>query len=356
MIDRIWWEHIIKANLFIKQITDKLLGGKNIALFLPGALPWQDTMIEIIEEKLRLENPAYLLEVIECPKNEPGEFLLKQYCKKEKQASYRHGIGYSKFLADSDDIVLNNRYVWIRNIPEDKFVQWIEFAAEYSKCLGKNMGACFILETKSEHTTKGKKGIEKISYEETISTYDVYTFSSLLASEYVSDDALKPYLCDFIASICKNDVELCAKCMSRGEGFLNAPQKVIEEIVEIEYRSDWSNFESTVTEALINKKMWEAQIKFLFPIIENYRTSFVTHYKKILETILPIENSYGELITTPHDIEIGLLVSIVGRGELKLSPAEYEKLIAFKDARNTLAHINVLSVDEMKHILSLNNY
>ena len=61
-----------------------------------------------------MENPKNKLEVIECPEEEPGEFILQKYCKRETRAKYRYGVSYAQFLGKCQETVLNDRYVGCR--------------------------------------------------------------------------------------------------------------------------------------------------------------------------------------------------------------------------------------------------
>ena len=54
-----------------------------------------------------MENPKNKLEVIECPEEEPGEFILQKYCKRETRAKYRYGVSYAQFLGKCQETVLN---------------------------------------------------------------------------------------------------------------------------------------------------------------------------------------------------------------------------------------------------------
>lgn len=349
----VWWKYIIKTNYFLNKITDTLLGGKSLALFLPSMVPWHDTMLELIIEHLRSENSNNAFDVIDCPKEEAGQFLLDKYCKKEKRARYRYGIGYAAFLGQSEDIVLNNRYVWVRNISEHKYHEWMDFIAEYNKNVGKTRpAALFILEIADQSISRTvRKGIEKIVFDQTISTYDVYTFAALISAEVNCREMLKPYMAELVANICQDDVELCAMCVKYGENFLRKPLETIHRIVREEERSDQSAFRFDYDEAFIKKCIWESQLKILFPLIEGYRSEFVMKYSNSLKEILPIKNAYGDTVILPQDVELGMLFNLAARGKIVLGSREYQELVLFKDARNHLAHMDIVEMGEVEAIL-----
>src|SRR5699024_10639271 len=58
---------------------------------------------------------------------EVGVFLLEKYCKKEKSATYRDGMTYAYILGRCEDIVLNDRYEWVTDIPKERYEEWLDF-------------------------------------------------------------------------------------------------------------------------------------------------------------------------------------------------------------------------------------
>lgn len=92
-MDQIWWNHIIKAHAFLENVVKEAAGGHSLLLALPDSVPWKSTFLDLIREQLLMENPKNKLEVIECPEEEPGEFILQKYCKRETRAKYRYDPG-----------------------------------------------------------------------------------------------------------------------------------------------------------------------------------------------------------------------------------------------------------------------
>ncbi len=93
--------------------------------------------------------------------------------------------------------------------------------------------------------------------------------------------------------------------------------------------------------------IWLAQIKTIYPKIEEYRENFVQKYFDRIALQLPISAPYGEVYTEPKDVELGTLSYMAGNGNLSLSTSAYDKLKAYKEARNKLSHLNTLSIQEI---------
>lgn len=338
------------------MVADDILNNKNLILSFPKSIPWRDTMYEMIDGILRRENPEYRLVFNDCPTNNVGQFLLEEYCKKEKRASYRYGISYAAFLAQSEGIVLNSRYVWIKNVSAEKLDEWCEFITDYIKNLPKNKAhAVFILETSDSHSRpKAIKGLNCLSFNESINSYDKFTFCALASTDIDIKSYLRPYLAELVSTVCKDDIELCSFCIEAWKDFLSDPYRTLEYIIRTKRHSDDTPFDIDMNRTVMDSLIWEGQIKLLFPAIERYRSCFVKKHLSSIESVLPIENVFGEIISNPLDVELGLLIQLAGMKKLSLSNSEYEMLDQYRHARNDLAHLSVLDFSRVETILAQN--
>lgn len=353
-MDDIWWGQITKATNFVHATASTVLDHNSIVISLPERTPWKETLYDNIEGILREGDPEYKLDLHDCPEEEPGEFLLEEYCKRDKRNSYRFGMSYAKFLAESEDIVLNSRYVWIRSVSGEKLKKWLHFITEYNKNLRKNASAAvFILETQDE-SIKGKKpkGLRYLSFDESIDFYDKYTFCVLASTGVDIRPSIRPYVAEMVSSVCKDDIELCAICMQEWNDFVKEPLKTLLQVTSSEMHSDGTPFSADYDAEIVEARVWEAQIKLLFPIVERYRTRFVKKHRQYIENALPIETIYGEMIDDPLDVELGALCRLVRDNTIPLSTREDEQLDTFKRVRNNLAHLKTLDFELVEWVLS----
>lgn len=353
-MDKIWWNHIIKAHKFLEDIVKYALEGKSIILSLPENVPWKDTLRESVEDQLKLENSRNMMDFVSCPEEEPGLFLLNKYCKKEKRASYRYGISYAEFLGQCEDIVLNDRYIWVYDIPKEKCVEWLDFIAEYNKNVRKKTPAIFILEIQDGGpVNKSRKGIQKLEFRQSISTYDRFAFCALAASDNSTcKEYLYPYLAELAASVCRDDIELCAQCVQKGNQFLKDPEETLRQIVSESFRSDGKPFTYTRTPEELKTLVWEAQLKNVFPAIEKARSYFIKKYSNDIKAVLPFNTSYGQQVSAPEEVEIGILICFIGNGNVHLTNSnEYQELEHLREARNKLAHLNIVDFESVDMIL-----
>ena len=183
-----------------------------------------------------------------------------------------------------------------------------------------------------------------------ITGFDRIVFSTLAASTAKTTYQIKAYLTELAANLLGNDIELCANCLQDWEAFLVDPIKRIDEVQNNSTRSDGSSFDFRFDMAETNRRIWLSQIRSVYPMLEEYRESFVTRHQKTISASLPIESSFGEICTDPQEVELGTLVFMAGCGKLYLEQGEYKRLLGFKEARNRLSHLSALTYREIREL------
>ena len=354
-MDRVWWEQITKASLFCRKIIDALSTGDSVVLKLPQHVPWYDTLVEIINEGIvnnGLERSIAYVEGVSTP----GKYLLDNFCKKEIRIQYRPGKSYAAFLAEQDSITLNSTIVWVKDVEFCNLNSWLTFIHEYNRMLPKaKQGGLFLLEYRGEESVASKGHIQCISFSSEISAYDKYTFCTLVSAsaQLDLDNRIKPYLAELVSTVCADDIELCAQCIKDGVDFAKDPAAYLQTIEETMYRSDGSPYSTDLTIEEIRYRIWESQIRMVFPLLERFRMQFVTDHHAEIARELPIETSFGERIEIPEDTELGHLYYLTSNGAIQMRDnAEWPTLRTFKEARNDLAHLSQLPFDKVFEILT----
>ena len=156
----IWWNQVTNAVKYVSDIRQCLLEEKSLLLKYSNAMPWREQFEESVRDSVKLQNAEK--KFVDIPDvQEPGEYLLKEFCKKEKRAEYRPSKGYAKFFAESNDIVFHDRYLWIQVGSAECLEKWLSFVSDYIKERGKNENkAVFILEWSENSQVPIKKGIK----------------------------------------------------------------------------------------------------------------------------------------------------------------------------------------------------
>ena len=352
-MDTIWWTRVPSARSLIESVAGNLLNEKTVLLQHNEPLPWKDTFSQIIREYVSEKNSSKSFAVIR-DENDPGKYLLNEYCKKEKRAQYRPTKGYAAFLAESNDIVLNEYYFWVNIKDSQGLNTWCKFVSEYAKLRPKGKSkAVFLLDCQGISTKDRYKGIERINTDLFIGDYDKRIFSTLISGSINEGVLLKAYMTELLISVIGTDIELLAEIISKYKDFLADPLTAINNATQSTYRNDGNEFLFSKDRAEVNHDIWKAQIKAIYPLLEEYRQTFIEKYnKQIASNCLPVENSAGEVMNDAQGLELGTLVYLAGIGKLSLSTEEYERLVLFKDARNTLSHLGILEINQIEQLFA----
>ena len=193
-METIWWNQVTNAVKYVTDVKQSLLEEKSILLRYASGMPWRDQLVNSVIESVKLQNGDKKFVNI-ANVDDPGKYLLKEFCKPEKRTEYRPSKGYAKFFAESDDIVLHDRYLWIQVDSQKNLDDWLTFVSEYIKERGKKDNkAVFVLEWAGENTPAVKKGVKVFSFDEYIGEYDRIVFAVLASSSIKERPFINTYL------------------------------------------------------------------------------------------------------------------------------------------------------------------
>lgn len=189
----------------------------------------------------------------------------------------------------------------------------------------------------------GSKHLTTFRYNDYVTDYDCMMLCLTLVSDLKCSRAEKMYLCEVASNIAHNNVELAAMLASRRTNLIQNPYNVSAKVFE-ENEVKVTNLKERVRMAV-----WEAQIKLVFPKIENFRADLIRKYESKISRFLPIKSSNNDVVDKATDLEIGQLYFIC-RSQKIIDLPEFEMLKKMRDARNTLAHWEALSYDRLTEI------
>ena len=178
----------------------------------------------------------------------------------------------------------------------------------------------------------------------------------MIAAENACKASLRDYLGQLASSCCADDVELAALCVAEGEKFLSDPIYVLKKITENFNRSNGESFNKCIDSDELEKNIWIAQVRTLFPVVESMRTKYIAAYMEQIKAAMmssKIKTPFGTAIENPYDIEIGTLIYMIGSGMISMSQSEYKKLDTLRIVRNNLAHMLPSEYSFVEQVLAL---
>lgn len=350
-MNNIWWERVPNARTLVEIVSEEILNENNLLLKHRQPLPWKDDFADTVIERVEENNSSKNFKIVEGI-SEPGKYLLDEYCKAEKRASFRPSVGYPKFFAENDDVVIHNKFFWVNLKTQAEIENWIGFVRDYCTFRKKDKElAVFILDCPSEYTILKQKGIKILDTDEFINEYDKIVYATLVSGQLNEPTWLKSYLTELMKEIACFSCEIMDLIAANYRKFLHSPYRVTKELIAESGKSLGVSIDTIVDEGSVENSIWKAQIKILYPLIEEYRKTFVEKHFDDIAMNLPIETESGGIFYRPQDVELGGLIYMVGTARLSLPEWEYKQLETFRDARNILSHLGILSWTEIEKMV-----
>lgn len=347
-MEQIWWRQVTNARKFREEIQEEIFELHNIVIQIPEKLQWYDDMREMVREELHNRESERLLERIDDAQESmpPGEFVLRRYCKEERQADYRPSKTYGQFLAECRDIVLNTRYIWVYNLTYERYRKWLEFLTDYERCTKSKNKGVFILEVnEAVGVLKKERLIHNIVWKDMVGRYDITMFALLLLSEWKKPDIYKQYVAELASALSSENARLCGALSAAKLELAGNPQQCLEkQCQKLDFLPPVKEYSA--------RAVWEVQLKVLFPITERFRQLFTERYGSQIQRLLPIQAAYGEVFDEPGTVELGTLKYLCDQGKLAVAYEDLNRLRLFRKARNTLAHLQSIEYSEVEEILA----
>lgn len=349
MTGELWWSRLVNSVRFLDDIQDALTEYKSVLLLSDMDIPWKDIMIETIENRLNERIDSKTFDVLDVSKVEsPGQYLMERYCSRDERKKYwptTHGSP-EKFLAQNRVTPLNKRYVCLTGVRPQKTADWVASITEYlENCDATQEHGVFILIAEGAGVSASKQ-LTAFKYSDYVTDYDCMMLCLTMVSDLSCSRAEKMYLCEVASNIAHNHVELAALLVSEKLKLLQNPTAVAESTYQE------NGIKVTNLQEVVRMAVWEAQIKLVFPKLENFRAEIIRKYEAKLQRFLPIRSSNNDKIDRAADLEIGQLFYVCkeNRDSKITEYAEYEMIRKMRDARNTLAHWEILSYEQLKDL------
>ncbi len=346
----IWWGQIGNSIQLLTKVTNHLRDRRSVILQIPSAFPWRQEFYGAIDRRKNVFcGQRRLLRLQWQEGGDPGEFILDELCSSRVRADYYPGYTYAQYLGSRNDIVLCEYYVWITGIHSRADIgKWGEFVAQYEH-YAKNMeqSAVFVLEYDGAELESSR--LEQITY--TVEGYDCRVFC-LEAAAALNNTDLHSYQAEMALCIGNSDPEQCNVLLEAGERLLIDPVGTTRDILPYACASDGRPFPPVAEQQIIGAAR-KAAIVLLFPILEQYRMEFIMKYEGELARHLPINNSNGDRVSDPFDLEIGPLHYIVTSCSRGFDKHEAATISLCRKTRNLLAHNKPVPYADVRAVMAL---
>ncbi|MGN0682827.1 MAG: hypothetical protein ACI4JY_04035, partial [Oscillospiraceae bacterium] len=325
------------------DVKDILLDRRSVIMNFPDDIPWLDIMTYTLEQQLSFMTDTRSFEVHDAEniKAEPGEYLFERFCSEAERNKYwpARDKSYERFLAANANTPLNHRIICVTGITPGNAAAWLKTVTEYLENRDSEERGFFILITRGVNANESQL-IGCLQYSDYVTDYDCLMLClTLLASEKCSS-VKKQYVSELASNIAENNVELAGLLATAGLSLATDPYGTTSEVL-LDNDISIPNLSERVETAV-----WESQIKLVFPRLEDFRRELIQKYQGKIQQHLPITSSSGERVDRASEVEIGQLFYICGQSKI-LDKPEFELLKKMREARNLLAHRDVLTYNQL---------
>ena len=340
MPETLWWTRIGRSLRLLASIQKNLSQETSFLLYAPQGIPWE----EAFQERLRIcasgLDPERSTRMILPGREEPGRFCLRELCPGPLRKQYWPSQSCAAFLCSKAEIPMHRYFILVRELEDEKILdQWISFVSEYRAEARRRSipsQAVFILsyphplgEDFLSHAERERLKVESYTVRENDSR--VFCMEDMEEGQFLSG-----YLIELAVLLAGDSPQICHALLEDPKALIGNPSKRCHDLLP------------DMKEETVHRRTWQALVRHFFPLLEQYRQSFITRHAGVLQRHLPISNGYGGTITSPEDLELGHLSHIIRPLQTGFTREDKDDLAVVKAARNHLAHFDTLSEADIR--------
>lgn len=342
-IEEIWWKNLTNPSSFTENIICSILDGKSSAVIYKDDIPWKEDFIQNILFEVERESPNMKTNIHRISEYvEPDEYIMQKYCNREERSLYWGPRDHSKakFLSKSSKSTLNKSNVIIDITNADNTDEWIGFAEEYNSYFSEEEEHGVFLLLMQDTEFSGTDNIRCFDYSRYIHDFDIFMLCMTILSSQNCSIQKKQYISEIAVSLAGDNVVVAGE-LAEYKGSLPVN---VSRIAEKVFKENGLSCDDIAVQ--IKTALWKAQVKILFPIIEQFRSKFIEmNYDKLRKYKL---DSYKA--NNVFELEVGQLYHLCyTQGIFKKELNFLEKV---RNARNSLAHLEFVPNSDVDILMS----
>ena len=323
-----WWHIVPGARHFINAVAEA--ADKNCAT--AAHLPTVDTagFLQMLEKKIRRRHVSLIVEIFEYNGKGDLEDFTAELTEKFAPNFLRDFTEDAPLTDLAQQKVLSGRVVIVRL--KNKFSHLTTAVADFNKKISDASGSIIFV------TNEDNPPPSLTRLSDFLTPYDVQFFAINLLENAKLSTQEKLYTSTLAAKL-SGQSAILAKNLSTQELFTSGID-FVKKIVP------------TCDEKIFNRAVWECQVQFLLPTLEQVRGRLIEKNFRKLKSILPVKDEFGKVITDPWDMELRHL-HFYGGNALLFYITDWENLELAYRARNDLSHLEILDTARVEKIFAL---
>ena len=323
-----WWRTVPGARHFMNIAMNTIEKNNSVALHL--AKVDSEGFIQMLKEKIRRRYLNIILEEFEY--NGAGD--MEDFV---NALTERYAPNFLRdFTKDSamEDLARQNLfggYVVIVKLAKD-FKKLTAAVSTFNRVANNQSGA-FIFVSNQKNPSPSMARLADF-----LTPYDVQFFAINLLDNVRLSTLQKIYTATLVAKLAGHSA-IIAKNLATTELF-NDGADFVKKIIP--------NFD----EKIYLQAVWECQVQYILPILEQVRGRLIEKNFRQLKNILPVKDEFGKIITDPWDMELRHL-HFYGGNAMLFHMNDWENLELAYHARNLISHLEILDREQIDKILLL---
>ena len=323
-----WWRTVPGARHFTQAAMEAVEKNLAVAVHLPQVD--SDGFVKTFIEKIQRRYLSLIVEIFDYDGSGDAEDFVNALTEKYAPDFLRD------FTKDSpmEDLAEQNLfggYVIIVRL-KNKFKNLPDAVADYNKAV-KNESGAFIFVTSEDNPSPGL-----VRFSDYLTPYDVQFFAINLLDDTKLTAQEKIYTATLAAKL-SGQSAILAKNLATAELFTDGANFV-------------KKFFPKFDERFFNRAVWECQVQFILPILEQMRGRLIEKNYRYLKNILPVKDEFGKIITDPWDMELRHL-HFYGGNAMIFHLSDWEKLELAHQSRNLISHLESIETAQIEKIFAL---
>jgi hypothetical protein len=331
----LWWKHTFGPAKLLHEAAETLLSGGHPWVNYPN-MPWAAEFRDHVKQMVEEKNAGLSFEFMDLREEENLDPLRTlRSLDGEGMRYYMPSVALEKYIQQKN--LFPNTVIWVYGYADGESEAWLKLSERCAKSK-----TAFRIVCEGTLPAPGSGRVRSLSGREYVSRFDSLLFIMSTVSERLDFSVeQRNYLSTLLNEMFTLNPEAANEAVSDLDGFLREP-------VALGLR-----YLPGCDEAEVSRAVWRAQVKAIFPLVEQQRLRIIERNLKGIRGILPFSDNYGNSYTRPEEIELRHLVHYTSTGQAFLSEADQKLLGILHPMRNKLAHLIVLEKEEVEQILTL---
>ena len=320
----IWWERTPGSARFLETVSEALMGKGTI--WISELLAWAKDFREVVKGHVEESDSGKYVEFIDASKLEDtvsAPDLVFSFDSSLK-GSYLPAMSLAKFVCENS--ILSNTVIWIYGLDSDNGNRWLEISKELAATKSGLKVVC-----EGSLCDGINRGVRVIIPSDYISEFDSLHFVMSRVTSDIGSPDFRIYISRIANEIVGCDVESSVKLLENVCELTASPVEYCLRVLP------------THDEQSIKTAIWNAQIKSLFPIIEQRRRQLISQLETRLSSLLPFFDEWRTEFFLIEDVELRHLIYFEAEGKLQLSYEENKLLRQIYNMRNDLSHLRIVN-------------